>query len=140
MGTADNSACEYGCSGSAYTCAVSASSTILPRYMMATLWLMWRTTLRSCEMKRYVSCRLLLQVLQEIDDLRLHGDVQGGDRLVGHDEVGVQDERTSDGDALTLAAAELVRVAAHERGLQPHLSQHLRDPLPPFGPCPPPGG
>src|SRR4029077_11837445 len=47
---------------------------------------------------------LLLQVLQEIDDLRLHRDVERGDGLVANDEIGLRRERASDADALALAA------------------------------------
>ena len=46
----------------------------------------------------------VLQVLQEVDDLGLDGDVEGGDWLVGDDEGGVEGEGARDADALTLAA------------------------------------
>ena len=41
-------------------------------------------------MKRYVSPRSLLQILQQVDDLRLDGDVERGDRLVEHEELRVR--------------------------------------------------
>ena len=37
-----------------------------------------------------------------------HGHVEGGHRLVGDDEVGLQGERPGDADALTLTAGERV--------------------------------
>jgi serine kinase of HPr protein (carbohydrate metabolism regulator) len=52
-----------------------------------------------------------LQVLQQVDDLRLDRDVEGGDRLVAHDQVGIDRQRAGDADALALAAGELVRIA-----------------------------
>ena len=57
----------------------------------------------------------LLQLLQQQQDLRLHRDVERGDRLVGDDQLGLQRQGAGDADALALAAAELVRVAV-ERG------------------------
>ena len=54
---------------------------------------------------------LVLQVVEQVDDLRLDRDVERRDRLVGDDELRVQRERAGDADALALAARELVRVA-----------------------------
>ena len=54
---------------------------------------------------------LVLQVLEQVDDLRLDRHVEGGDRLVADDELGLERERAGDADALALAAGELVRVA-----------------------------
>src|SRR6266513_199703 len=53
---------------------------------------------------------LLLQLLQEVEHLRLDAHVQRRDRLVGDDELGIDGEGAGDADALPLAAAELVRV------------------------------
>jgi hypothetical protein len=53
----------------------------------------------------------VLEVLEQVDDLGLHRDVEGRDGLVEHDELGVESERACDADALTLAAGELVRVS-----------------------------
>ena len=55
---------------------------------------------------------LLLQIAQQIDDLRLNRDVQRRDRLVTEDEVGVQRERARNADTLALAAGELMRITA----------------------------
>ncbi len=54
---------------------------------------------------------LLLEVLEQVDDLRLHGDVQRGDRLVEHQQLRLHRQRPGDADALPLPAGELVRVA-----------------------------
>ena len=53
-----------------------------------------------------------LQILQKLQDLRLDGDVEGGGRLVGDQEIGLVGERHRDHHALTLAAGKLVRVGA----------------------------
>lgn len=44
-----------------------------------------------------------IRLLQQVDDLGLHRNVEGRDGLVGHDEVGLDGERPGDVDALTLA-------------------------------------
>ena len=54
---------------------------------------------------------LLLQVLHQVDHLRLDRHVERADRLVGDDDLRVGRERARDADALALAAGELVRVA-----------------------------
>ena len=48
--------------------------------------------------------RHLQMIFQEVDNLRLNGDVERGDWLIGDDEVGVGRERASDADALALPA------------------------------------
>ncbi len=53
---------------------------------------------------------LLLELLEEIDDLRLDGDIQGGDRLIGYDELRIHGQCPGDADPLPLAAAELMRI------------------------------
>lgn len=51
--------------------------------------------------------KLLLQVHEQVDDLRLNGDVQGGDRLIADHQIRLQRQGTGDADALALAAGEL---------------------------------
>ena len=58
---------------------------------------------------------LVLQLLEELQDLGLHGDVERSRRLVGDDDVGLHRQRHRDHDSLALAAGELVRVLV-ERG------------------------
>ena len=54
---------------------------------------------------------LVLEVVEQVDDLRLDRDVEGGDRLVGDDQLRLQRQRPGDPDPLPLAAGELVREA-----------------------------
>ena len=74
----------------------------------------------------------LLQLHQQGDDLRLNGHIQRGDHLVADDEVGLQCQRPGDGDALPLAAGELVGIAEAEIRVdanQLQLAHHIVVPL-----------
>ena len=53
---------------------------------------------------------LVLQIHQQVDDLRLDRDVERRDRLVADDQLRVQRQRAGDADALALAAGEFVRI------------------------------
>src|SRR4051812_44525549 len=61
-----------------------------------------------------------LQLLEQVDDLRLDRDVERGDRLVGDDELRLQRDRARHADALALAAGELVREAVVVLRVEPH--------------------
>ena len=67
----------------------------------------------------------LLQVLQQVDDLRLDRDVERGDRLVEHQEARGHGQRARDSDPLALAAGELVRVALERVAPIPTISSRL---------------
>ncbi len=69
----------------------------------------------------------LLQIFQQRQDLRLHGDVERRGRLVGDEEVGLVGERHGDHHALALAARQLMRIAAEAplRVGYADLGQHL---------------
>ena len=71
-----------------------------------------------------------LQVAHQVDHLRLDRDVQGRDRLVGDQQLRVQDQSARDADALALAARKLVRVARHRLDAQAHLVEQGGDPIP----------
>ena len=70
---------------------------------------------------------LVLQVLEQVDDLRLDRDVEGRDGLVGDDHLRLQRERAGDADALALAARELVREALDVLGREPDAVEQLLD-------------
>ena len=55
---------------------------------------------------------LALQILQDVQHLRLDGNIQRRDRLVADDELRAQGQGAGNADALALAAGKLVRVAA----------------------------
>ena len=63
-------------------------------------------------------------MLQEVQDLGPDGNVQGRHRLVQEDELRRRDEGAGDGDALPLAAAELVGI---ERGALAREPDHLQN-------------
>ena len=69
---------------------------------------MFFTTARSWAMKIMREAVAGLHVLEQVEDLRLHRHVEGGDRLVADDQLRVEHERAGDADALALAARELV--------------------------------
>jgi hypothetical protein len=51
---------------------------------------------------------VLVDPQQRIHDHAGVGGVEGGDRLVGKDEIGLLDQRAGNGDALLLAAGQLI--------------------------------
>jgi hypothetical protein len=72
--------------------------------------------------------RAALQVLHQVQDLRLHRDVEGRGRLVADQELGIAGQRAGDRDALALAAGELVRVLLAVGGIEADLGQQPADP------------
>ena len=68
-----------------------------------------------------------LQVLEQVEDLRLHGDVERGHRLVADDQLRVDRERAGDADPLALAARELVRKAVVVLGVEADDLEQLLD-------------
>ena len=70
---------------------------------------------------------LFLQLRQQVQDLRLDGNVQRRYGLVADHERRIQSQAAGDADALALAAGELVRIAAeHIRG-QTAALHHFED-------------
>ena len=57
---------------------------------------------------------LAAQRVEQVQDLRLHRDVERRGRLVEQQDLRLEDQRARDRDALALAAGELVRVAEAE--------------------------
>ncbi|KAG1390008.1 hypothetical protein G6F58_013126 [Rhizopus delemar] len=53
------------------------------------------------------------QVVQQLQDLRLDGDVQRGGRFVGHQQRGLAGDGGGDHGALALAARQQVGVVIH---------------------------
>src|SRR5262249_47016629 len=72
--------------------------------------------------------KLALQVLQEVHNLRLHGNIERGDCLVAYDEIWICGECARDGDALALSAGEFVWPARRRISRQPHLVEKRVDP------------
>src|SRR5450759_4409172 len=72
---------------------------------------------------------LVLKVLEEVDDLRPDGHVEGAHRLVADDELRVERQGAGDADTLALPARELVRVALGVLGAEPDGLEQLEDAL-----------
>ena len=53
---------------------------------------------------------LPLEILQQIDNLRLHGHIQRADRFVANEQLRFNRQRASNPNALALPATELVRI------------------------------
>ena len=68
-----------------------------------------------------------LQLAQQLDDARLHRDVERGEDLVAQHQPRPRRERPCDRDALSLAARELVREAGREGGVEPDVLERLLD-------------
>jgi hypothetical protein len=69
------------------------------------------------------------QVAHQVQHLRLNGNVERGRRLVAYEELRVGRQRARDGDALALAAGELVRILDAVRGCETDLHQQCRHAL-----------
>ena len=78
---------------------------------------------------------LRLEVLEQVQDLRLDRDIERRHRLVADDELGIERDGSCDADALALAAAELVRVTAVGIGWQPHGFEQLAHTICPLRPA-----
>ena len=70
-----------------------------------------------------------LSVHQQIHDLGLHRDIQGGDGLVGHEELGIHAERPGDGDTLPLPSGELVGEALAPADIDTHVGHQRIGPM-----------
>ena len=66
---------------------------------------------------------------QQVHDLGLDRDVERGDRLVGHEQLGLEGERAGDPDALALTAGELVGVPVVVLGVETHDLEQLPHPV-----------
>ena len=69
----------------------------------------------------------LLIVTQQVDDLRLNGNVQCGDGLITDDQRGVQHQGAGNADALALAAGKLVGIPSGVFCRQANAVQHGKD-------------
>ncbi len=106
-----------GCSRAADCVKTSSTvpvSTILPLVITQTRSANLRTMPRSWVMNSMDMPCWPFSCAQQFEDLRLHGDVERGRRLVGDQQLRPVGERHGDHHALALAAGQLMRI-----GLQP---------------------
>ena len=127
-GMLSSSAWLYGCLGPRKNSSASASSTMRPRYMTTTRVHRYRMTGSECEIMIRVRPKTPPEIRKQVQDLSLHGGVQGRDRFVGDQQARLQRQRPCDGDTLLLPAAQLRRDAAGHGVVEPHLPEQLRHP------------
>ena len=76
-----------------------------------TRWQSARHDLQVVADEQVAEAALALEPAQEVDDLRLHREVERRGRLVEQDELRLERDGAGDRDALALAAGEFVREA-----------------------------
>ena len=72
----------------------------------------------------------LLQILQQIDDLGLDGDIKGGDRFVRNDDPGFHSQGAGNPDTLALPPAEFVGKKVCMMGGKTHSLKQIPDSFP----------
>src|SRR5450830_101159 len=81
----------------------------------------------------------LLQLLEQVDDLRLNRHVQGRDGLIQDKQFWIDNKRAGNPDTLTLTTGELMRIAPFVFRAQAHRLHHggagLSALLPGANPC-----
>src|SRR4051794_14552383 len=75
---------------------------------------------------------LTAQIHEQVEDLRLHGDVEGRCRLVAHEDFGPHHQGARNRDALALTSREFAWIPVRETGRQPHAFQHIDGCAPPL--------
>ena len=121
-----------GCSrrvGDCSTCSTGPSSTIRPALMTATRWAIERTSGRLCVTNSIASPSSRCSSAEQLHDGRLHAHVERRGDLVADQDGRADDQGARDGDALALAARELVGVAVDVARGQRDAVEHLLDPL-----------
>jgi len=68
-----------------------------------------------------------LQLHEQVDDLRLDGDVERRDGLVADDDLRLEDDGPGDADTLALTTRELMGIAGAIGQVEPHLAHDLVD-------------
>ncbi|MNC54298.1 hypothetical protein D3C75_1037740 [compost metagenome] len=68
---------------------------------------------------------LPLELLEQINHLRLNGNVQSGDRLIRHDKLRLDRQRPGNTDPLPLAAGEFVGKTSGMFGIQTYVLEQL---------------
>ena len=70
-----------------------------------------------------------LQLVEQVQDRGLDGNIQRGDRLIADDEIRFQRQGPGDDNALPLPAAKLMRLAVNMLPIQANAPQQLPGPL-----------
>jgi len=75
------------------------------------------------------NAKLLLQVLQQIDHLRLHRHVERGNRLVTHDQLWLRRQGSRDANTLPLTAGKLMWITLRVFRRKAHCVQQFGNPF-----------
>jgi len=67
-----------------------------------------------------------LEFLQQEENLRADGNIEGGYRFIGDDELWLENKSSGDADALALAAGEFVRIPPHGVFIQVDAAKNCR--------------
>ena len=110
-GTDASSPFVYGLPGRANSSTVGARSMILPAYITMTSVGRAGDDAEIVRDENDARAGLVLQLLDELEDLRLNRHVERGRRLVGDEQLRPARQRHRDHHALPHAAGELVRIA-----------------------------
>ena len=107
--------------------STGALSTILPAYITSTSSATSAITPRSWVMIRIAMPSRFCRSAQQVEDLRLDGDVERRGRLVGDQQRGLAGQRHGDHDALAHAARQAVRIVVDALGRRgdAHQLEHL---------------
>ena len=74
--------------------------------------------------------QLFLQFPQEVQDLRLHGNVQGGNRFIQDNHIRIERKSPCNADSLALSAGKSVRIPVfHFHRQSDHLQQFVHAPV-----------
>jgi hypothetical protein len=90
-----------------------------------------RKTVRNEEVGQAVAA---LQILHQVDDLRLNRDIQRRHRFIGYDQPRIQCQRPSNPDTLSLSPAELVGKLASCTFVQSNITKKFLYPQQPLSP------
>ena len=77
--------------------------------------------------KQVGALRFLLNVLHQVDHLRLNRHIQRGNALVSDNQLGVHNQGAGNADALTLTAGKLVRIAGSVLRRKSDFLKHFAD-------------
>jgi hypothetical protein len=83
------------------------------------------TTVISWLMKRKDNPRSACKTCEEIQNLRVHRDVERGNRLVGYDEARMGRDRARNRNALPLSSGQFVRILVEETAREIHAVEEL---------------
>ena len=79
-----------------------------------------------CDKQIRGSC-LLLDILHQVNDLCLNGNVQRRDTLICNDQFRVHDQRSRNSDTLSLSTGKLMRITARMLRRKSNLCQNIFD-------------